>query len=187
MRIVHVLGTLVSIGFSTLVVVACSSPAPIPNDVKQGDPSASSSGGSSSGKTASSSGGAPSSSSGSTSSGSTSSGGSTSSSGSSGTPTGPDTAACSKLGADACFDCCFKGVDTTAMDNAYQTCMCGATGACKTECGNNACTGGQPSAACNTCAQSAKAQVCDDAAQTACDADTGCKAASACAESCPQN
>jgi len=185
MRVVHVLGSLATLAFSTAVVVACSSPAPVPNDVGGTDQnqktSSSSSGGSKS--STSSSSGSTSSSSGSTSSSS----GSTSSSSGSTSSGGPDTSACSKQAADACFDCCFQGVDTSAMDQAYTECMCGATGVCKTECGNNACAGKAPSAACDTCSQSAKAKKCDDAAVAACDANAGCKAASTCAESCPQN
>ncbi len=186
MRVVHVFGSLATLALSTAVIVACSSPAPVPNDVGGSDQDqkagTSSSGGSKS--STSSSSGSTSSSSGSTSS---SSGSTSSSSGSTSSSGGPDPSACSKQAGEACFDCCFQGVDTSAMDQAYSECMCGATGACKTECGNNACAGKAPSAACDTCSQSAKAKKCDDAAVAACDANAGCKAASTCAESCPQN
>lgn len=87
---------------------------------------------------------------------------------------------------EACFTCCAP--DPAVFDaeiKAFDDCACGTNGGagvCKTQCGNDFCKNpdAQPSAACEACLQGATQ--CETAAQTACDANAGCKAAYACAE-----
>ncbi len=72
-----------------------------------------------------------------------------------------------------------------AGEDAYQACLCGASGVCKTECAQDVCAGAdtEPSQACMTCMDS-KGASCEQAADTACQANAACKAASAATEAC---
>lgn len=87
---------------------------------------------------------------------------------------------------EACFTCCAP--DPAVFDaeiKAFDDCACGVNGGagvCKTQCANDFCKNpdAQPSAACEACLSGATA--CETAAQTACDATAGCKAAYECAD-----
>lgn len=81
----------------------------------------------------------------------------------------------------SCIDCCDQAnpggfeVDGQAWDD----CICQT--ACAQECGGSYCNGGDPSFACEQCMQNA--QQCDQAADTACQANAACAAAIACIQS----
>lgn len=84
------------------------------------------------------------------------------------------------------MDCCSGGKPDAvkAGATAYNACLCGPSGACKTECATDLCStdeSGQASQACEDCLKT-KEQPCIDEADTACEADDACKAVSACAD-----
>jgi hypothetical protein len=81
----------------------------------------------------------------------------------------------------ACFDCCDAAHPGgwEVADQAWGDCICQT--ACAQACGGNFCQGGQPSAACEQCLDTA--QQCDAAADAACAANANCAAANACAQS----
>lgn len=125
----------------------------------------------------------------SSSSSSGSSGSTTSSSSSGGEETTPTNAATcgAKSGYEACMDCCTGGKPEAvkAGQEAFRTCLCGTSGACKTECATDLCAtdeaNAQESQACADCLKN-KGQSCIESADTACEADADCKAATACAD-----
>lgn len=128
--------------------------------------------------------------SGSSSSGSTSSGSSSGSPAPSpdGGPTasGNDAACGAKTTAKDCGECCYQNhqAGADAADQAWGDCICGAGGACATQCATSLCSqnGSEPKQgdACDTCLQGQAAQACDTTADTACKANADCVAFDAC-------
>jgi hypothetical protein len=114
-----------------------------------------------------------------------------SSSGSSGSPT--DDASCAAKG-DQCQTCCEtnhpKGSET--YWNAFNACMCGAKGACQTECAASDCSAddnapaSKTGDACDVCETKAldTGGACDTQIAAAC-TDADCTAFSSCNDACP--
>lgn len=99
-------------------------------------------------------------------------------SGTPGTPTTPTNTCSSETTFDACYDCCVT--DPTAMDAGdvvFRQCACAAN-TCRSQCQSNFCSNQAPTAACEQCLQNQSA--CQQQAETACDADAKCKAATTC-------
>lgn len=100
-----------------------------------------------------------------------------------GTPA-PGTGQCAaSAGAEQCFQCCDAafpgGLDVDAQ--AYGQCVCEAPGVCAQQCATSYCAGQQPTAACEQCLNAATQ--CEQAAETACNANANCKGAFTCIES----
>jgi hypothetical protein len=99
-----------------------------------------------------------------------------------GASTTPPTAGSCSSSADwmSCVDCCGQqnpgGFEVDGQ--AWNDCICQT--ACASACGANYCNGGDPSAACEQCMQNAPQ--CDQAAETACQANASCAAAIACVQ-----
>jgi hypothetical protein len=139
-----------------------------------------------------SSGGSSGASSGGSSSGGSSSGGSSSgSSGSSGTAD----SACAAKG-DACVQCCYDAHPSGAKieDNVYATCICGAKGACQTECAKSDCSDDDNAPdsadgdACDVCEQKVWTDdddgVCGKQFTDSCAGDADCQAMVKCYDTC---
>ena len=100
--------------------------------------------------------------------------------------TGNDAACAAKTTAQDCGECCYQNhqAGADAADQAWGDCICGAGGACATECAATVCSqnGGMPKQgdACDTCLQGATAQACETKADTACKANAECVAFDAC-------
>jgi hypothetical protein len=98
---------------------------------------------------------------------------------------------------DACYTCCETNhpSGSTIYDAAWTTCMCGATGACQTQCATSDCSNDPnaplptPGDACDLCEQAAApgdgTGKCDAPIAKACDVDADCVALSACYDTCP--
>jgi hypothetical protein len=89
-----------------------------------------------------------------------------------------------KADANACFECCIEKDPAAfeAADKVWFDCACAAD-ACKTACADSVCgtTDAEPNAACTTCLQQ-KGPACETQADAACQANAGCKAIDACAQ-----
>jgi len=102
------------------------------------------------------------------------------------TATGNDSACGAKTTAQDCGECCYQNhqAGADAADEAWGDCICGASGACATQCATSLCSqnGGEPKQgdACDTCLQGAAAKACDQTADTACKANADCVAFDAC-------
>lgn len=104
------------------------------------------------------------------------------------TPSGDGAACLNKADADGCFSCC-DALDPKAFDAANaaaDACLCGNTGACKTQCANTACKGSEPDQACDTCIQSAPAAKCEDTFFETCEKDASCAKILACGDKCAE-
>ncbi len=106
------------------------------------------------------------------------------------TPTGGDGAAClQKADAEGCFTCC-DAIDPKAFDEAIaaaDACLCGANGACNTQCANSICKGAEePDAACGQCLDSQAAAKCEDTFFQTCESKASCKTVLACEDKCAE-
>jgi hypothetical protein len=129
---------------------------------------------------------------GSSSGGSSSGGSSSGSSGSSGTTAD---SACAAKG-DACVQCCYDAHPSGAKieDNVYATCVCGAKGACQTECAKSDCSDDDNSPdsvdgdACDVCEQKVWTDdddgVCGKQFTDSCAGDADCQAMVKCYDTC---
>jgi len=112
-------------------------------------------------------------------------------------PAGSDSACAAMATGDACGMCCDNNhaAGIKILDDAYGSCLCGASGVCQTQCAKSDCSMDQnapaPTAgdACDKCEQTNApgdgSGKCDKAADTACNADTDCAALYKCYDSCP--
>lgn len=111
-------------------------------------------------------------------------GGNGAGSGSTSQPTTVSKNACSKEKTQkACFECCTAkapgAVET--YTNALTSCLCESPGTCKAACGATLCAGFKADAQCAECLRT-NGTTCEDAAFSACEADSQCKAMLACSE-----
>jgi hypothetical protein len=83
---------------------------------------------------------------------------------------------------DSCGQCCDSNTagGNKVADDAWTACICMTPGVCAQACGGTLCAGQDPSGQCQQCLDSFKAQQCDDAANTACQASPACQADDQC-------
>jgi hypothetical protein len=94
------------------------------------------------------------------------------------TTTPPATSCTSSASYEACYQCCDPTKAVEPAIDAFGLCACQNPGTCAAQCGNNYCSGQQPTAACEQCLNAATA--CEAKADAACGA--ACKAAIACVD-----
>jgi hypothetical protein len=91
---------------------------------------------------------------------------------------------------DACGQCCDANNPPgyQVAEDAFTACICTMPGVCAQACGGSLCAGQDPSGQCQQCLNSNKAQQCEDAADTACQASPACAASEQCFQqsSCDQ-
>jgi hypothetical protein len=101
-------------------------------------------------------------------------------------PSGNDATCGTKTTAKDCGECCYQNhqAGADAADQAWGDCICGAGGACATQCATSLCSqnGAEPKQgdACDTCLEGQAAKACDQTADTACKANADCVAFDAC-------
>jgi len=92
----------------------------------------------------------------------------------------------SKTSADDCYQCCFDAhpAGDEVQGKAYDECVCGTPGTCKTQCAKSYCSDNGPDPtpgdACDTCLNQADDGACGQKAQTACDGNADCRAIDTC-------